>query len=535
MLLLLCRGCQETMAANDAACTNNGARNWWHANSYSINLRLDTIQWQMAVEAALEVGAVTTANDSLQLDLAPQWQVTGITIDDAERNFSYDSLTKAYFLKGFRGAPPGSIFRIKISYHGWPQTTLKAPWGSGLVLKRSAMGLPWLGLACQADGASIWLPCKNWQGDEPDSVSMAITVPAGLTAIANGRLLRQTSDSNGRFSTFYWHTASAINLYDITFYIGDYLHWHDVYSGQSDTLSLDYYALRENESKARKQFEEVKPMLRCFEGKVGRYPFYKDGYKLVEAPYLGMEHQSAIAYGNEYNMGYRGKDRSKTGIGLKFDFIIIHESAHEWYGNSITAYDKADTWIHEGFTSYLETIYAECLLGKVAAYQYQWGKRDLIENDKPVRGSYNACDEGSGDHYDKGAFMVHMIREMMHDDKKFYAMLQEMNRVFFHKIVRGADMEHFMEQYSGLELSSFFKQYLDGKTWPTLEVNTHEGKAIAYRWVDCVPGFNMPAVVLINGKETRLPATTQWQSQHLGQNKWKIYPSPDFLFNLKQD
>jgi aminopeptidase N len=264
---------------------------------------------------------------------------------------------------------------------------------------------------------------------------------------------------------------------------------------------------------------------------MGPYPFYEDSYKLVDAPYLGMEHQSAVAYGNKYKMGYLGKDRSKTGVGLKFDFIIIHETGHEWFGNSITTFDKADTWIHEGFTTYTETIFAECLLGKEQAFKYQHGKRSVIHNDRPVQGNYNECDEGSGDHYDKAAFMIHMIRMIMNNDAKFFGMLKEMNSRFYHKIITGKDMEQLINEYSGKDFSKVFNQYLRTKEIPELEIVQNKD-GLSYRWTNCVYQFDMPVLILADGKEMWLYSKTEWGS--IKGKKYKhVTLSEDFSANLK--
>ncbi|RYZ31912.1 MAG: hypothetical protein EOP49_38270 [Sphingobacteriales bacterium] len=378
-------------------------------------------------------------------------------------------------------------------------------------------------------GASVWFPCKDFQGDEADKgMQLTMTIPHGLTMVSNGRCLIENMKSEPGKAYWTWNVSNPINNYDISFYIGDYVHWSDTMQGAEGRLSLDYYVLRQNLERSKMQFEVVKPMLHCFEEKIGPYPFYEDGYKLVDAPYLGMEHQSAVAYGNGYKMGYKGEDRSATGEGLLFDFIIIHESGHEWFGNSITAYDKADTWIHEGFTSYTETIFAECLLGKERAFKYQRGKKRTIQNDRPVQGNFGACDEGSGDHYDKAAFVIHMIRVIMDDDERFYAMLREMNRRFYHKIVTGNQVKAFINSYSGRDFSQVFLQYFHGKNIPKLEIDKSKS-SFRYRWTNCVPDFDMPVVVTADGQKIWLYPGTAWQSRP-GRFK-SIKASGNFLVN----
>jgi aminopeptidase N len=317
-------------------------------------------------------------------------------------------------------------------------------------------------------------------------------VSSSLVAVGNGRLTGEKTVDNGNGKAFTWKVVAPINNYDITFYIGNYVHWSDTFDGLKGKLGLNYYVLPQHLEKAKKQFAEVKTMLRCFEDHFGPYPFYKDGYKLVEAPYLGMEHQSAVAYGNQFKMGYLGEDRSRSGVGLLFDFIIVHESGHEWFGNSITAYDKADEWIHEGFTSYAETIYAECIAGKEKAFDYQRGKRRTIRNDIPVEGKPGQCDEGSGDAYDKAGFMIHQIQMIMNNDSLFFAMLKAMNSTFFHQIVTGAQVEDFIGSYAHHNFSKVFDQYLRKSNLPVLVIKKVGADSVLCFWKDCVPGFDMP-------------------------------------------
>jgi len=256
-----------------------------------------------------------------------------------------------------------------------------APWDGGFVFSKDTNDKPFIGVAVQGTGASLWYPNKDHQSDEPESVDIKVSVPNGLMNVSNGRLIAETALGDG-YTQWHWKVRQPINSYNITLNIADYVHFEDRYN----QLSLDYYVLKENLDKAKQQFQQVRPMMDCFYEKFGDYPFQKDGFKLVETPYLGMEHQSAVAYGNGYQNGYLGTDLSKTGIGLKWDFIIIHESAHEWFGNSVSATDIADMWIHESFTAYAESVFVECEFGKKEAIKYLYGLRDIIANDKPIIG-----------------------------------------------------------------------------------------------------------------------------------------------------
>jgi aminopeptidase N len=334
----------------------------------------------------------------------------------------------------------------------------------------------------------------------------------GYLAIGNGKSLNvDSSGAKGQPPVISgWEVKNPINSYDVTFYIGDYVHWHDTLMGEKGQLDLDFYALRYNEEKARKQFAVVKEMIHCFEYWMGPYPFYEDGYKLVEAPYLGMEHQSAIAYGNQYRMGYMGFDRSMTGFGNTFDYIIVHESGHEWFGNSITAKDEADNWIHEGITTYSESLFAECHLGKEKALKYCIGAWRNIENDHPVQANYGVNEEGPGDIYEKGAAMMHMIRMLTNDDEKFRLMLRGLSSEYYHKTVTTAEVEGYIAAHTGLDLKAFFNQYLRTATLPEIEYSIKDGQ-LNYRFDNAVEGFTIP--VKVNGGESAavIKPTAQWQ------------------------
>jgi aminopeptidase N len=534
-------------------CSNNAARSWWDVQHYALNLEIDTASGYITGSVEITAKVNGKIGDSLQIDLqeplkilsiaalppdydvlAPDFSKNGNAYPVSENNvgltLSFVKQGSAYYVTGdMASLVQGNLIKLKVQYEGVPQIAARPPWDGGLVLDRDKNGKRWMAMACQGVGASVWFPCKDFQGDEPDKgMQLTMTIPKGLTMVGNGKCLIGNMKTDPGKVYWTWSVANPINNYDISFYIGDYVHWSDTLNGEKGKLSLDYWVLRDNLTKAKKQFAVVKPMLRCFESKMGPYPFYEDGYKLVDAPYLGMEHQSAVAYGNGYKMGYKGLDRSKTGVGLTFDFIIIHESGHEWFGNNITTYDKADTWVHEGFTSYTETIFAECLRGKEEAFKYQRGKRGTIHNDMAVLGKFNECDEGSSDHYDKGAFMIHMIRMIMDDDAKFFGMLREMNHTFYHKIVTGKEIEEFMSTYAGKDFGKIYDQYLRSKDIPKLELKQQNGN-LMYRWVNCVTGFDMPVSISVDGKKKWIYPQTEWGSVK-GMYK-KILVSKDFLID----
>lgn len=380
--------------------------------------------------------------------------------------------------------------RITVYYHGKPRVARRPPWDGGLVWAHDKQNAPFVTTACQGTGASVWYPCKDYQGDEPDSATMHFTAPDTLAIVSNGRLRSSVNNGDGTH-TVTWAVQEPINNYNITPYIGKYVHFGEVYQGEAGPLTMDYWVLDSNLVKAKKQFVQAPMMIRAFEYWFGPYPFYKDGYKLIEAPHLGMEHQSAVAYGNRYANGYLGRDLSGSGYGLNWDFIIIHESGHEWFGNNITTKDIADMWVHEGFTNYSETLFTEYFFGKEAAKAYITGIRHTIGNDRPVVGTYGVQREGSGDMYNKGGNMIHTIRQIINDDDKFRMILRGLNTEFRHQTVTGQQVRDYISTQAKIDFSFVFKQYLETTKIPVLEY-TRENDKLVYRWTNVVDGFNMP-------------------------------------------
>jgi aminopeptidase N len=303
---------------------------------------------------------------------------------------------------------------------------------------------------------------------------------------------------------------NPINNYNIIPYIGKYVSFEETYAGEKGKLDCNYWVLDYNLDKAKSQFQQVTPMLKAFEHWFGPYPFYEDGFKLVESPHLGMEHQSAVAYGNGFQNGYRGRDLSGSGWGLKWDFIIIHESGHEWFGNNITSNEVADMWVHEGFTNYSETIFTNYHYGKEAGDAYVQGTRKLIENKSPIIGLYGVNEEGSGDMYYKGGNLVHFVRQLFDDDEKFRMALREMNQRFYHKITTSAEVEKFWSEKVGKDLTPLFNQYLRETQVPTFEFK-REGNKLKYRWSDCLSNFNTPVRIEVNNEKVWVNPTASWK------------------------
>ncbi|SJN46412.1 Peptidase M1 family protein [Sphingobacterium faecium PCAi_F2.5] len=384
---------------------------------------------------------------------------------------------------------------IQVYFSGTPHQANRAPWDGGFDWKKDSNNKPWVASANQGIGASLWWPNKDHQSDEPDSVLISVTVPKGLMNISNGRL-RNMESIGQKKSKFNWFVSNPINNYNIAINIGDYVHFQDGYQGEKGKLDIDYYVLRENIDRAKPHFEaNVKPMLKAFEYWFGPYPFYEDSFKLIETSHLGMEHQSGIAYGNRFLNGYLGRDGSGTGWGLKWDFIIIHEAGHEWFGNNITAADIADMWIHESFTNYSESLYIDYYFGKKAGQQYIYGNRRAIQNDKPIQGQYHVNNEGSGDMYNKGGVLHNMIRTIIADDDKWRAILRGLNAKFYHQQVNYDDIVRYINQESGINFSSIFEQYVKTTSIPVLYISeTKDGKVQA-KWKNTVANFQMPIYI----------------------------------------
>jgi len=442
----------------------------------------------------------------IQLDLFENMNVDSIVFDKATLTYKRDN--DAVFITFPKPLKKGSEQKVRFYYSGKPKVAKNAPWDGGFVFRKDTDGKPWVGVAVQGTGASLWFPVKDHQTDEPDrGASIKVAVPNGLMNVSNGRFTGSEDLKNG-YTRWDWEVKNPINNYDITINIANYAHIHDNHNG----LDLDYYVLRKNEEKAKVHFEEVKGMLDCFQQKFGPYPFAEDGYKLVETSYLGMEHQSAVAYGNKYKKGYMGMDMTGSGLGMEFDYIIVHESGHEWFGNSITSKDIADMWIHEGFTTYSESVYVECRFGYDKAMEYINGQAANVENRKPIIGVFGVNKEGSGDMYYKGALMLNTIRHIVNDDAKWWKMLLGYSETNRKKIIDTETVNKYFSKQAGIDLTPVFNQYLRHNAIPTLQLK-QTGEELEYRWQTDEPNFEMPVDIIVGGKTIRLKATGKWKKE----------------------
>jgi aminopeptidase N len=486
----------------------NAERTWWNVLYYGIRVKPDYEKKSIQGENALRFQALS-AGQVMQIDLQEPMQLKSVKW--GRKTLAFTREGNVFHVRFPSEIKAGSIETILLQFEGVPREAVRPPWDGGWIWTKDQQGRPWISVACEGLGASAWFPCKDHNSDEPDSgVSLSITVPDSLIAVGNGRLKEKKQSADGT-TTYTWAVVSPINAYDIIPYIGKYVNWSSTFKGEKGNLDCNFWVLDYNLEKAKPQFLQADTMLRAFEYWMGPYPFYEDGYKLVEAPHLGMEHQSAVAYGNHYGNGYLGRDLSGTGWGLKWDFIIVHESGHEWFGNNITDQDAADMWIHEGFTNYTETLYTTYLYGVEAGNDYCIGTRKNIDNDRPIIGIYGVNKEGSGDMYYKGGNMLHMIRQIV-GDSLFRGMLHALNKTFYHQTVTTKTVESFMSEYAHRDLSKIFDQYLRTVKIPLLQFQSN-GDIISYRWGNCVPGFNMPVKVYVGGQpEHWIYPTDEWQT-----------------------
>lgn len=460
----------------------------------------------------------------MQIDLQPPMKITRISQNGIDQEFTKDG--NAWFVKLNGLQKQGDIGYLLVEFCGKPKVSKRPPWDGGVTWGKDRNGNPFIVTANQGDGASLWWPCKDHSYDEPDSMLISITVPDPLINISNGRLRNHEHHKNGT-NTSHWFVSNPINNYGVNINIGDYVHFGDVYKGEKGNLDCDYWVLRFNEEKAKEHFKQVHLMLEAFEYWFGPYPFYEDSYKLVEVSYPGMEHQSSVTYGNGFKNGFGGRDVSRTGYGMKFDFIIIHESGHEWFANSITNWDVADMWIHESFIAYSENLFVDYFWGKEASAAYCRGTRLNISNDRPIIGIYNVNNEGSGDMYAKGANMLHTLRQIINNDEQWRLILRGLNKEFYHQTVKSEQIENYIIEKTGLDLQPFFDQYLRDIRIPIFEYALLDGK-MRYRWGNCVKGFQMKLKVNINGQTHWIEPIQRWQNLSLEEPILTINIDHDF-------
>jgi len=481
-------------------------REWWDLNYYHLDISVNPEN--KTIKGKNTVGySVLKPHDIIQIDLQEPMFITSAFQDNKSLEFNRDG--NAYFIKLTKKQIIGDVNYVVLEYQGNPKEAIRAPWDGGLSWEKDKNNNHFIATSCQGLGASVWWPNKDHMYDEVDSMLISVNVPSNLIDVSNGRLRKVTSHKNNT-TTYHWFVNNPINNYGVNINIGDYVKFSEIYDGEKGKLDVDYYVLRYNLEKAKVHFKDVPKMLEAFEHWFGPYPFYEDSYKLVEVPYLGMEHQSSITYGNKFLKGYLGRDPSDSGWGLKFDFIIIHESGHEWFANNITYIDIADMWIHEGFTAYSENLFLNYYHGKEAGADYTIGTRKGIKNEQSIIGIYDVNSKGSGDMYAKGANLLHTIRQIADDEKKWRKILRGLNKTFYHQTVTSNQVENYISENIGFDLKYVFDQYLRDIRIPTLEY-TVEDKKLKYRWSNTIDGFNMPIEIMIDKKNKWLSPTNSWK------------------------
>jgi aminopeptidase N len=505
-------------------------RIWWNLLHYDLKFEVypstKTIKGSNTIKYK-----VLQQNQVMQIDLQPPMQISDVTQNNEK--LSYRREGNVYYITLKKKQNRASINEIKIDFEGMPKISKNPPWDDGFTWRKDENGYDFIATSCQGGGASIWWPCKDHMYDEPDNgVQMDITVPKHLVGVGNGRLIK-TQENTNNTKTYTWKVVNPINNYGVNINVGNYVYFSEIFKGKKGDLDCRYYVLAHNLEEAKEHFKDARKTLEAFEHWFGPYPFYEDSYKLVEVPYLGMEHQSSVTYGNAYKMGYLGRDLSRTGWGLKFDFIIIHESGHEWFANNITNIDIADMWIHESFTSNSESLFLDYHYGTKASNEYVIGTRKNIRNDKPIIGYYNVNNSGSGDMYYKGSNMLHTLRQVVNNDEKWRAILTGLNTEFYHQTVSTKQIENYISKKMDLNLKPFFTQYLRTTKIPVLEYKIDK-KKVFYRWTNTVDNFSIPIKVMSNSNEYWLEPSKKWKKLELNKKIASFKVDKNFYINTKR-
>jgi len=504
-------------------------RAWWDLGHYHLDIKVDPKARTISGTNTMKYRVLDT-QQRLQIELQPPMTLDKVTQDDKILVVEQDGYT--YFITPQTTQAIGSEQTLIMHFSGQPRVAKRAPWDGGITWTKDENGIDFIASSNQGIGASIWWPNKDHGYDEPDNgLNMSVEVPEHLVNVSNGRLTAVDHDQQAKTKTYHWEVINPINNYGVNINIADYVHFGEKYQGEKGLLDMDYWVLRDNLEKAKVHFKDAKRSIEAFEHWFGPYPFYEDSFKLVEAPYLGMEHQSSVTYGNGYQMGYLGRDRSGAGPGLLFDFIIIHETGHEWFANSITSKDIADMWIHESFTNYSESLFLEYHYGKEEAFEYIRGQRLNIQNQKPIIGKYHIHSEGSSDMYDKGGNMLHTIRQIVNDDKKWRDILRGLGKTFYHQTVTTQQIEQYMIEQSGKKLDKIFDQYLRDSRIPTFEYFLKD-KTLKFRWSNTIEHFDMPMRVNLGGEIQWLSPTTEWTTIELAESNPNLETDPNFYVNV---
>ena len=492
-------------------------RIWWDLKHYHLDIAVNPEEKTISGSNTITYSVIEPYSE-MQIDLQSPLVLTRAEQNGKVLDIRHDG--NAHFIKLIEKQVKGSKNVVKVFYSGKPREAPRAPWDGGISWEKDVNGNHFIASSCQGLGASVWWPNKDHMYDEvDDGMLISVNVPKGLTNVSNGRLVNVEEKLNS--TTFHWKVLNPINNYGVNINIADYVNFSEIYEGEKGDLDMDYYVLRDNLEKAKIHFKDAVRTMQAFEYWFGPYPFYEDSFKLVETPYLGMEHQSSVTYGNKYKQGYLGRDLSGTGWGLKFDYIIIHETGHEWFANNITYIDIADMWIHESFTTYSENLFLDYHYGSAASSEYVIGTRRGIGNKKQIIGPYNVNKGGSSDMYPKGANLLHTLRQLANDDEKWRLILRGLNRDFYHQMVNTSQIENYISEKMNMDLSPIFNQYLRDIRIPVFEY-IYNGGILKYRWNDVVSNFNMPIELTYDNNIKWLFPTKEWQDLKLENDNFKI-------------
>lgn len=492
--------------------TLSSIRSCYDVTFYDLSLRVDPEEKFISGSNTMHYKVVADF-DKIQVDLFKNMKIERIMFENKEVKFEREgNATYIFFPRVQKKGDQGQIY---IAYSGYPRIARFPPWDGGFSWKLDKNNNHFIGVSCEGIGASLWWPNKDHLSEEPDSMRISCAVPSDLVCVANGNLRKKTQLASN-YTRYDWFVSYPINNYNVSLNIAKYAQFSDTYQSEDgETLALDYYVLEYNVDKAKKQFEQVKPMLACYEKLFGKYPFWNDGFALVETSYLGMEHQGAVAYGNKYRNGYLGSDLSGTGIGMKFDYIIIHEVGHEYWGNSVSCKDHAELWIHEAFCTYTEGLYVECLFGLEEAAEYIAGQSKRISNTEPIIAPLGVNASGSGDMYFKGANLLHTLRNVIDNDDLWFAIIKGIATDFKIQNISTRELIEYVNQKAGQDFTYFFQQYLYHKLPPTLvyKIEEENGQSVlAYKWKADIDNFSMPIQIQTNNKTLKmLKPTPQWQ------------------------
>jgi aminopeptidase N len=495
---------------------------------YHLDIRVDPVARTIAGKNTIRFKMLQEGT-RIQLDLRDTLTIDKIVMSSGSNPepLKYTRDTGAVFIDFPKTLHAGQIYSIEFYYSGHPEETGRF---GGMTFKKDPSGHVWINTACEGTGASMWWPDKDEWKDEVESMDISVAIPNGLTDVSNGKFVGKTDLGDG-YTRWDWHVHYPINNYDVSLNIGNYVHFSELFPEKEGELSMDYYVLPEDLDKAKAQFAQAKGMIEAYQHYFGEYPFIKDGYKLVEAPYSGMEHQSAVTYGNLFKNGYMGVDWTHVGINTRFDFIIIHESGHEWFGNSITAQDPSDMWIHEGWTTYLETLYVEYRWGHDDALKYMGGLKPKIVNMRPIVAERGVNAEPTEDQYFKGALMINTIRSIVNDDAKWWALLHEFYQHFKYQTIMTEDVVAWWNLHTGMNLTPVFNQYLRHAAIPRLELLFGETPGmVMYKWNADEDNFAMPVRVGTPQHWEIIHPTTKWQQMKTPLTKDEFQADTDLYY-----